>query len=78
LYDALLDDDDATRTRVAPKGFEDVVESNVEAPEDESNDTTDTVDDSSDAADQLAKFLAAERQGRSAGDLRGRNRITGE
>jgi DNA primase catalytic core len=37
------------------------------------------VDDSSeDAADQLAKFLAAEREGRSAGDLRGRNRITGE
>ena len=35
MYDALLDDDDATRTRVAPQGFEDVVASNTEAPEDD-------------------------------------------
>ena len=35
MYDALLDDDDATRTRVAPQGFEDVVASNAEAPEED-------------------------------------------
>ena len=35
MYDALLDDDDATRTRVAPQGFEDVVASTAEAPEDD-------------------------------------------
>ncbi len=34
MYDALLEDDDATRTRVAPKRFEEVVESNPVAPND--------------------------------------------
>lgn len=42
MYDALLDDDDATRTRVAPKGFDDVVESNVEAPVDDTATTSKT------------------------------------
>ena len=35
LYDALLDDDNATRTRVAPQGFEDVVASNAEVSDDD-------------------------------------------
>jgi len=34
LYDALLEDDDATRTRVAPKRFEEVVEASPPAPSD--------------------------------------------
>ena len=40
MYDALLEDDDATRTRVAPKRFEEVVEANPVAPNDPANDTT--------------------------------------
>ena len=35
MYDALLDDDNATRTRVAPQGFEDVVASNAEVSDDD-------------------------------------------
>ena len=34
MYDALLEDDDATRTRVAPKRFEEVVEASPVAPSD--------------------------------------------
>lgn len=34
MYDALLEDDDATRTRVAPKRFEEVVEASPPAPTD--------------------------------------------
>ena len=58
MYDALLDDDDATRTRIAPKGFEDVVESNVEAPEEDDTTTTEATDDSKeDTSDDLAAGL---------------------
>ena len=35
MYDALLDDDNATRTRVAPQRFEDVVASNAEVTDDD-------------------------------------------
>ena len=34
MYDALLEDDDATRTRVAPKRFEEVVEASPPVPTD--------------------------------------------
>ena len=32
MYDALLEDDDVTRTRVAPKRFEEVVEASPGGP----------------------------------------------
>ena len=56
MYDALLDDDDATRTRIAPKGFEDVVESNVEAPDDAAS-RTDDVENKSTASEELGPGL---------------------
>ena len=55
MYDALLDDDDATRTRVAPKGFEDVVESNADAPDDNSPDNDQ--EEKEEAADDLSPGL---------------------
>ena len=39
MYDALLEDDDATRTRVAPKRFEEVVEASSAVPSDPTADT---------------------------------------